>query len=152
MPPVARPAQSAPRSGSGGWWLLALIIGFLILVGHLPKHLQPGAMTAPVEVRRALPPPQSRQVEVRRALPVALRARTFASPGNLPPVLPYAQSQLVTMPDGSIVDTHYQGELTSSAALPPQGPFIGEEWKTADGTSWVWTTSRGASFPSWVDP
>jgi hypothetical protein len=44
-----------------------------------------------------------------------------------------------------------QGELPSSAALPPQGRFIGEEWSTGS-TSWVWMQPAGASLPSWVDP
>jgi hypothetical protein len=32
------------------------------------------------------------------------------------------------MPDGTIVEARYQGELPSSAALPSQGRFIGEWW------------------------
>jgi hypothetical protein len=55
------------------------------------------------------------------------------------------------MPDGTILPVSYQGELASSAALPPRGRFIGEEWSTGN-TSWVWMTPAGASFPSWVDP
>jgi len=55
------------------------------------------------------------------------------------------------MPDGSIVWAVYQGELPSSAALPAQGRFIGEEWSTGS-TAWIWMTPAGASFPSWVDP
>jgi hypothetical protein len=55
------------------------------------------------------------------------------------------------MPDGTIVSASYQGELPSSASLPSQGRFIGEEWSTGD-TSWIWMTPAGASFPSWVDP
>jgi len=55
------------------------------------------------------------------------------------------------MPDGTIVEARYQGELPSSAALPPQGRFIGEEWSTGN-TSWIWMTPAGAAFPSWVDP
>ena len=43
------------------------------------------------------------------------------------------------------------GELPSSAALPPRGRFIGEEWSTGN-TSWIWMTPAGANFPSWVDP
>jgi hypothetical protein len=55
------------------------------------------------------------------------------------------------MPDGTIVNVSYQGELPSSAALPPQGHFIGEAYSTGT-TSWVWMTPAGANFPSWVDP
>jgi hypothetical protein len=55
------------------------------------------------------------------------------------------------MPDGTIVNVSYQGELSSSAALPPQGRFVGEQYSTGT-TSWVWMTPAGASFPSWVDP
>jgi hypothetical protein len=55
------------------------------------------------------------------------------------------------MPDGSIVNVSYQGDLFSSAALPPRGRFVGEQWSTGT-TSWVWMTPIGANFPSWVDP
>jgi hypothetical protein len=55
------------------------------------------------------------------------------------------------MPDGTIVSASYQGELPSSAALPSQGRFIGEEYSTGD-TSWIWMQPAGAAFPSWVDP
>ena len=44
------------------------------------------------------------------------------------------------MPDGTIMEARYQGELPSSAALPPQGRFIGEEWSTGN-TSWIWMTN-----------
>jgi hypothetical protein len=69
-----------------------------------------------------------------------------------PPIpTPYAESQPVRMPDGTIVEARYQGDLPSSTALPPQGHFIGEEYSTGT-TSWIWMTPAGASFPSWVDP
>jgi hypothetical protein len=55
------------------------------------------------------------------------------------------------MPDGSIVQASYQGELASSAALPARGRFIGEEWSTGN-TSWIWMKPAGVSFASWVDP
>jgi hypothetical protein len=95
-----------------------------------------------VEVRRALP------VEVRRALPVVPRAlplgsQTFTDLNT--------NWQSIRMPDGTITQASYQGELPSSAALPPQGRFIGEEWSTGNAT-WVWMTPAGANFPSWVDP
>ena len=107
----------------------------------------------PVEVRRALPPP----VEVRRALPVvevrkALPAVPRALPVNSAPfAVPTVGWQSIRMPDGSIIPVHYEGELPSSAALPPRGRFIGEEYSTGN-TSWIWMTPVGASFPSWVDP
>ena len=37
MPPVAKPVQRASRSGSGIWLLLALLLGFPILIGQLPQ-------------------------------------------------------------------------------------------------------------------
>jgi hypothetical protein len=55
------------------------------------------------------------------------------------------------MPDGTVVQVCYQGELPSSATLPARGRFTGEEWSTGN-TSWIWMTPAGASFPSWVDP
>ena len=137
MPPVARPAQSAPRSGSGGWWLLAVIVGFLILVGHLPKRLQPATIMSPQP-----------WVEVRRALPVAPRALPVTAQVSS---VPTGWWQSIRMPDGSFIGVRYQGELASSAALPPQGHFIGEEYSVGT-TSWIWMTRPGASLPSWVDP
>ena len=130
-PPVAaRTCESAPRRGSGiCWWLL----GFPVIVGLLsqPPSTQSG----------------SRWVEV-RALPVI--------PGALPvdsqtSAVSNAPWQSVRMPDGTIVQPSLQGELPSSASLPPQGRFIGEEYSTGT-TSWIWMTPAGASFPSWADP
>jgi hypothetical protein len=96
-----------------------------------------------MEVRRALP-----VVEVRKALPTVLRAL----PVNfVPSAVPNIGWQSIRMPDGSVIPVHYQGELPSSAALPLQGHFIGEEYSTGN-TSWIWMTPVGASFPSWVDP
>jgi hypothetical protein len=95
-----------------------------------------------VEVRRALP------VEVRRALPAALRALPL---GAAPSAVPVVGWQPVRMPDGSIIPVHYEGELPSSAALPLQGQFIGEEYSTGN-TSWVWTQPAGTNVASWVDP
>jgi hypothetical protein len=164
-PPVVlqtvKPAQSASRRPNAIWWVLGLVL----LVGLLPHVIstwrapssQPGANTRtdtppdsrPVEVRRALP---VTPVEVRRALPAVLRALPVTGAENPPAVVPYAQERLVTMPDGSIVEARLEGELRNSANLPPRGRFLGETWRTADGTSWVWMTPAGASFPSWVDP
>jgi hypothetical protein len=96
----------------------------------------------PVEVRRALP-----VVEVRKALPAVPRALPVTSANTVS----NAQWQPIRMPDGTIVNVSYQGELPSSAALPPQGHFIGEAYSTGT-TSWVWMTPAGATFPSWVDP
>jgi hypothetical protein len=141
LPPIiptgAKPAQSAPRSGSGGWWLLAVIVGFLILVGHLPKRLQPATIMSPQP-----------WVEVRRALPVAPRALPVTAQVSS---VPTGWWQSIRMPDGSFIGVRYQGELASSAALPPQGHFIGEEYSVGT-TSWIWMTRPGASLPSWVDP
>lgn len=96
--------------------------------------------------------PQARPAEVRRALPVALRALPIdaAAPEN--PPISYAASKRIIMPDGSIVQTYFQGKLPNAASLPPLGRFNGEAWVTADGTTWIWATPAGAAFPSWVDP
>jgi hypothetical protein len=99
----------------------------------------------PVEVRRALP------VEVRRALPAVLRALPLTSSASLVSEPQIGQWQPVRLLDGTIMQVCYQGELPSSAALPPRGRFIGEEYSTGN-TSWIWMTPVGASFPSWVDP
>jgi len=157
VPPAARPAPK--RSHGAG---IIGTLGVILFFWALSHHNAPSSSTAPLESRSVPTPSQSRTeavrpsfsgwVEVRRALPVAPRALPVTSRESLPPPLPYAQGQLVTMPDGTPVDARYQGELASSAALPPQGRFIGETWRTADGTSWVWMTPAGASFPSWVDP
>jgi hypothetical protein len=55
------------------------------------------------------------------------------------------------MPDGTVVQAFYEGQLNSSGELPARGRFIGEEYSTGD-TSWIWMTPSGAAFPSWVDP
>jgi hypothetical protein len=144
MPPVV---QSAPERGSNIWLLLGILIGLPLLLARLADHSQP--QSSQVEVRRALPT-TSPTVEVRRALPVVLRALPVTSAENPPTPVPYAQSRLVTMPDGSIVDARYQGELSSSAALPPQGRFIGEAWSTGN-TTWIWM-QPAHGVASWVDP
>jgi hypothetical protein len=118
-----------------------VIIGLPLLLARLSDNTQPQAR--PVEVRRALP-----AVEVLKALPAVPRAVLVSSQTSS---VSNAQWQRIRMPDGSIVNASYQGELPSSAALPPQGRFIGEEWSTGN-TSWIWMTPAGASFPSWVDP
>jgi hypothetical protein len=96
-----------------------------------------------IEVRRALP-----AVEVRKALPAVPRALPVTAPVS---TVSNAEWQPVKMPDGTIMEARYQGELPSSAALPPQGRFIGEEWSTGN-TSWIWMTPTGVNFPSWIDP
>jgi hypothetical protein len=157
MPPVAKPVQRASRSGSGIWLLLALLLGFPILIGQLPQAVstlrtlsgrpvddtQP--QSRPVEVRRALPVP----VEVRRALPAVPRALPVTSQASTVSNTGWWQS--IRMPDGSIIWVRYQGELPYSAALPAQGDFIGQEYSVGN-TSWIWMTRPGASSPSWVDP
>jgi hypothetical protein len=95
-----------------------------------------------VEVRRALP------VEVRRALPTALRALPVNSVSSVVPTVGW---QSIRMPDNSVIPVHYEGELPSSAALPLQGHFVGEEYSTGN-TSWVWTQPAGTNVASWVDP
>jgi len=143
VPLPARPAcESAPRRGSGIWWLLAVLLGFPILIGLLPhERFSQGTQTDSgwVEVRRALPA-ASNGVEVRRALPVETSQTSSLS-----------SWQALRMPDDTIISVSYQGELPSSAALPSQGHFIGEEYSVGD-TRWIWMTRAGAAFPSWVDP
>ena len=72
-----------------------------------------------MEVRRALP-----AVEVHKALPAVPHALPVTAPGS---TVSNAEWQPVKMPDGSIVEARYQGEVPGSATLPPQGRFIGEE-------------------------
>jgi len=156
MPPTAKPVQRASRNGSGIWSLLAALLGFPMLIAMLSQAVSTLTIpisrpvngtqhqSGPVEVRRALPPP----VEVRRALPAVPRALPVTSPVS---TFSNAEWQPIRMPDGTIVQASYQGELPSSAALPPRGRFIGEEWSTGN-TSWIWMTPAGANFPSWVDP
>ena len=141
IPGASKPAQDAPRSGTGIWLLLATLIGLPLLLARVADNTHP--QSRPVEVRRALP-----AVEVRKALPAVPRNLPVTAPGS---TVSNAEWQPVKMPDGTIVEARYQGELPSSAAFPPQGRFIGEEWSTGN-TSWIWMTPAGASFPSWVDP
>jgi hypothetical protein len=136
VPPAAKPTPQTSRSGSGIWLLLAVLLGIPLLLSHLPKGFQSGRTPQQqswVEVRRALP-------AVPRALLVSSQTSTVSNSG-----------QPIRMPDGTIVNARLQGELPSSASLPPQGRFIGEEYSTGT-TSWIWMTPAGASFPSWVDP
>jgi hypothetical protein len=81
----------------------------------------PQSQARPIEVRRALPPSPS--AEVRRALPAVPRALSVTSQTS---TFSNARWQPIRMPDGTIVEASYQGELPNSAALPPQGRFIGE--------------------------
>jgi hypothetical protein len=160
-PPVVQAPKPAPpqrSSRSGGWGLIWMVIaGFFLWALLHNQPSQPASSRAtpesrgqpaytgsqPVEVRRALP-----VVEVRKALPVVPRALPVTSGIS---TVSNAAWQPIRMPDGTIVNVSYQGELPSSAALPPQGHFVGEEYSTGT-TSWVWMTPAGASFPSWVDP
>lgn len=148
-PPPAKQSHGAAVIGT-----VAIVALFLYAVSHnngpststAPPESRsvPTPSSQPVEVRRALPPP----VDVRRALPAVPRALPVTSVVS---TVSNAEWQPVRMPDGTVVQVCYQGELPSSAALPLQGRFIGEEWSTGN-TSWIWTTPAGASFPSWVDP
>jgi hypothetical protein len=140
IPTVSKRAGAAPRHGTGMWLLLAALIGLPLLLARLSDNTQPQARS--VEVRRALPVP----VEVRRALPAVPRAL----PASAASTVSTAEWQPVRMPDSTIVQVSYQGELPSSAALPPRGRFIGEEWSTGN-TSWIWirpperTSRRGST-------
>ena len=149
--PAYRPAPPpAKRSGD------AAVIGAIAIVAlflyAVSRNNGPSTSTArsvpipssqPVEVRRALP-----AVEVRRALPAVPRALLVSSQASS---VSNTNWQAIRMPDGTIVQVSYQGELPDSAALPPRGRFIGEEYSTGK-TSWIWMTPAGANFPSWVDP
>jgi hypothetical protein len=137
--PPAKPAESTSRRGTGIWRLLATLIGLPLLLARVADKTPP--QSRPLEVRRALP-----AVEVRRALPAVPRALPVSAPALL-----NAGWQSIRMPDGSSVQAFYQGQLPSSAALPAQGQFIGEEY-LAGTTRWIWLQPAGASFPSWVDP
>ena len=123
--PRARPAQSESSSGSGIWLLLAVLLGLPILLAMLSQAVSSGTQpqSRSVEVRRALP-----VVEVRRALPAVPRALPVTSAVS---TVSNAGWQSVRMPDGTIVQVCYHGVLPSSAALPNQGRFIGEEWSPA---------------------
>jgi hypothetical protein len=121
--------------------LLATLIGLPLLLARVADNTHPQSRL--VEVRRALP-----VVEVRKALPAVPRALPVTSGIS---TVSNAAWQPIRMPDGTIVNVSYQGELPSSAALPRQGHFIGEEYSTGT-TTWIWMQPAGASFPSWVDP
>jgi hypothetical protein len=135
MPPSA-PPQSAPQSGIRTWrWVLAMLVAIPILSSHLP----PRPSRLPwvwVETRRALP-------AVSRVLPV--------NGETLPPLSTPGLWRSMRMPDGQLVAINYQGRLPSTAALPPEGRLLGEQWFVGH-TPWIWMTRPGASFPSWVDP
>jgi hypothetical protein len=120
-PPVmlgaARPAQSVPSSGTGIWLLLGVLLGCPILLALLAQAVstqvdgtQPQSRS--VEVRRVLPPP----VDVRRALPVVPRALPLTS------AVPTVSNawQPIRMPDGTVVQVCYQGELPSSSSPRPR--------------------------------
>jgi len=157
VPPIAKPVQreSRPHGGSWIWWLLASV-GVVFLLARLSDNRQPRTSNStPVEVRQVLPP----AVEVRRALPVvevrralpAIEVRRALPVNSVPSAVPNIGWQSIKMPDGSVIPVHYEGELPSSAALPLQGHFIGEEYSTGN-TSWVWMTPAGTNVASWVDP
>jgi hypothetical protein len=134
-PPVVRPAPSESRGSNGGWWLLAILIGLPLLLSRL-GHDGAQPQSRPTEVRRALP-----AVEVRKALPVTSVASS----------IPQWGWQSIRMPDGEVVNVHYDGALSSSASLPGQGTYIGQEFSVGL-TSWVWMVARGTNFPAWIDP
>jgi hypothetical protein len=140
IPPyVSKPAQNTPGRTGAGWWLLALVAGIAVLASHLPPKPQPQFQGIPrqswTETRRALP-----------AVPRALPAGTVVVSAD-----PARAWQAMRLPDGQIVPTCYQGRLESTARLPFEGRFIGEEWVVGS-TPWIWALRPGASFASWVDP
>ena len=61
------------------------------------------------------------------------------------------QWQPIRFYDGTVVQVRYEGELASSALLPPAGRFLGEEFSVGQ-TNWIWIKPVGSNFPSWVDP
>jgi hypothetical protein len=154
-PPISEPPPPAKRSHGAAVISILVIMAFILYAAthkggiatsstspenRPPAGTQPRA--TPVDVRRALP------VDVRRALPAVPRALPVTSAVA---AVPNANLSSVRMPDGSIVSVNYQGDLSSSAALPPRGRFIGEEWSTGN-TSWIWMKPAGVNFASWVDP
>lgn len=149
-PLIAEPAPPAKHSyGTAAIWILVILL-FLWVVSRNngPSVRAPESRPVPtpsgprpVEVRRALP-----VVDVRRALPAVPRALPVTSAASTE-----SNWQSIRMPDGTVLPVSYQGDLFSSAALPGQGKFVGEEWSTGT-TSWVWMVPAGAAFPSWVDP
>jgi hypothetical protein len=150
-------SSGSSRRLTARWWLAAvagisMIVAISLAIDQLPKQvifsppIDPATLPPAVEVRRALP-----IVEVRRALPAVPRALPVTSSASLVSAPQIGQWQPVRLLDGTIMQVCYRGELPSSAALPPRGRFIGEEYSTGN-TSWIWMTPVGASFPSWVDP
>jgi hypothetical protein len=157
-PPPSRKVVHTPPASAKREWRGALIIGTIAIVALLyavSHQRAPSLPALPTESRSVpVPVPAPSSVEVRRALSVEVRRALPAVPRALPvtsAVSPVANWQQIRFLDGTTVWASYQGELSSSAALPPQGRFIGEEWSTGN-TSWIWMTPPGASFPSWVDP
>ena len=150
--PACEPAPPPVRRLRGAAAVIGAITIAALFLYAMSRTSGPSTSTAPpgiqsvpsqpVEVRRALP------VEVRRALPAALRALPVSSAALAVPAVGW---QSIRMPDGSLIPAYYAGGLPSSAALPPRGHFLGEQWSTGT-TSWVWMTPAGANFPSWVDP
>jgi hypothetical protein len=150
-----RPAPP-PAKRLGGAAVIGAIAIVALFLYAVSRTDGPSTFTAPPESRSVLPPLPSQPVEVRRALPVevrrALPTALRALPINsVPSVVPTVGWQSIRMLDGSIIPVHYEGELPSSAALPSQGRFIGEEYSTGN-TSWIWTQPAGTNVASWVDP
>ena len=59
------------------------------------------------------------------------------------------------MPDHSIVEVSYRGELANETLLPkPVPPMtpnqLGDTFLVGQHV-WVWTTANGASIPAWID-
>ena len=120
---ATKPAPPERSSRSGGWGLIWMVIGGFFLWALL--HNQSSQTSASRSASRSAWAPsslpaftQSQPVEVRRALPVVPRALPVTSGIS---TVSNAAWQPIRMPDGTIVNVSYQGQLPSSAALPPQG-------------------------------
>jgi hypothetical protein len=156
--PPPRPVSSRANRYSWVWWLLAALIGVLLLLARLSeggRQTQP--QVRPVEVQSTPPTPKPVEVrravsvvEIRRALPAVLRALPIDSVSSPIPTIGW---QRVRMPNGSIVDVHYEGDLPSAAKLPPRGHYLGQTYSTGRGaTWWIWMQPAGTNVASWVDP
>jgi hypothetical protein len=153
------------RSSRGGWGLIWMIIGGFFLWALLHNSgSQPSASSAAsgtVINPLRIPAPQLRQataVDIRRAVPVIPRAESVSVPVASPlnSHVNVGDWHSVTLLDGrTTVSARFEGWLVSSADLPNQGHFLGEEFATGSGphaNTWIWLQPAGAQFASWVDP
>jgi hypothetical protein len=127
--------------------------GTASLPARAPSGLPAYTGSRPVDVRRALP------IDVRRAMPVVPRAEPLNASTRvataLSPEIGVGDWHSVTLLDGTTtVSACFEGWLPSSANLPAQGHFIGEELAVGSGphpTTWIWMQPAGG-VASWVDP